>query len=61
MIQAPGLTHKHYTWLEKSERDKHSSLLRTLVKYCRRKFYKIGTGATKDTAHNVFCCFLELR
>jgi hypothetical protein len=30
---APGLTHKHYTRLEKLARDKHSSLLRKSVNY----------------------------
>ncbi len=30
--QAPGLTHKHYTWLERPATDKHSCLLWTRVK-----------------------------
>ncbi len=39
---APGLTHKHYTRLERLNRNKHSSLLRTFVNYGRKKFYNIG-------------------
>jgi hypothetical protein len=33
-----SLTHKHYIRLEKPIRDKHSSLLRTLLNYSRKKF-----------------------
>ncbi len=39
--QAPGLTHKYKTRLERLDRDKRSSLLRTLVNYGRKKFYSI--------------------
>ncbi len=35
---APGLTHKHNSRLERSARDKHSSLLRTFVNYGRNSF-----------------------
>jgi hypothetical protein len=31
LAYALDLTHKHLTWLEKTARDKHSSLLRKLV------------------------------
>jgi hypothetical protein len=37
-----GLTHKHWTRLEKIASDKHSSLLRTFVNYEFKKFYNIG-------------------
>ncbi len=40
--QAPGLTHKQQTSLERLATDKHSSLLRTFVNYVRKKFYNIG-------------------
>ncbi len=39
----PGLTHKHNrTGLERPVRDKHTSLLRTIVNYRRKKVYSIG-------------------
>ena len=41
--EAPGLTHTHYTRLERLRRDKHSCLLRKFVNYGRKKFYKIET------------------
>ncbi len=37
-----GLTHKHWTKLERPGRDKHSSLFRNSVNYSRKKLYKIG-------------------
>jgi hypothetical protein len=40
---ATGLTHKHQTRLERLAKDKHSSLLRTLVNYGRKTFYNIGS------------------
>jgi len=36
-----GVTHNHYTRLEKLARDKHSSLLRTFVNYGHKKFYNV--------------------
>ncbi len=48
-----GLTCKHYTRLERLARHKHSSLLRKLVNYARKKFYSIGprtTVANDETA-----------
>jgi hypothetical protein len=53
---APGLTHKHYTRLERLARIKHSSLLRKFVYYDRKKFYKIEPrlqeiGVTMSTAN----------
>jgi hypothetical protein len=41
--QAPGLTHKQSTSLERPTRDKHSSFSRTFENYGRKKFYNIGT------------------
>ncbi len=38
---ASGLTHKHYTRVERPARGKHASLLGTLVNYGRKKFYNI--------------------
>jgi hypothetical protein len=38
-----GLTHKHEARPEELARDKHSSLLRKLVNYDRKKFYDIGS------------------
>jgi len=37
-----GLTHKHEARPEELARAKHSSLLRKLVNYDRKKFYDIG-------------------
>ncbi len=37
---------KHRTWLEKPARDKHPSLLRTLVDFVLKKFYNIWTRCT---------------
>jgi hypothetical protein len=37
-----GLIKKHWTSLEKPARDKHSSLLGTLIIYEPKKLYKIG-------------------
>ncbi len=36
--RAPGLTDKHNSRLERSARDKHSSLLQTIVNYGRNSF-----------------------
>ncbi len=36
---APGLTRKHWTWLERPARNKHTSLLRKIVNYGRKTFY----------------------
>jgi hypothetical protein len=41
----PAHTRKRYTRLERLARDKHSSLLRTLINYGRKKFYNIGPRA----------------
>ncbi len=40
--QATDLRHIHQIRLERLARDKHSSLLRKLVNYGRKKFYEIG-------------------
>jgi hypothetical protein len=40
--KVPGLTHKHYTQLERLVRDKHSSLFPTFVNYGYKKFCKVG-------------------
>jgi hypothetical protein len=40
--QAPGLTHKHYTRLERLAKDKHSSIVQKPVKYGCKKFYSTG-------------------
>jgi hypothetical protein len=37
-----GLTHKHWTRLEKLARDKHSIILRKSINYGQKKFYNIG-------------------
>ncbi len=39
---APDFTHKQYKKLETLTKDKHSSLLGTLVNYVRIKNYNIG-------------------
>jgi hypothetical protein len=39
--QASGLTHKHYTRLEKLARDKNSSLFQKSVNYSYKKFCSI--------------------
>ncbi len=41
-----GLNQKHYTRLERLNRDKHSSLLRTLVNYGRKSCITLGSGFT---------------
>ncbi len=45
--QAPGLTHKHYTRLERLARDKHFSTWRKYVNYGRKKVY--STSPTCQT------------
>jgi hypothetical protein len=37
-----GLTHKHWTRLERPATDKHSSLLQKSVNYRHKKFYSTG-------------------
>ncbi len=44
--QAPDLTSKHLTRLEKLASDKHFSLLQTFVNYGREKFYNIEPNLT---------------
>jgi hypothetical protein len=39
-----GLTCKHQTKLVRLAMDKHSSLLRKSVNYCRKKFYRQAPG-----------------
>ncbi len=48
-----GLTQKHYTRLELLARDKHASLLRTLVNYCRKMFYNIDTWLSSILSHSL--------
>ncbi len=43
LMQATGLTHKHYVRLERLARDKHTSKLRKFVNYRRKKFYNVGS------------------
>jgi hypothetical protein len=38
---APGITHKHYTRLERLAKDKRSSLLQIFLTYGYKKFYNI--------------------
>jgi hypothetical protein len=40
MVQASGVTHRHYTWLERPARHKLSSLLQ--IYYVLKTFYNIG-------------------
>ncbi len=42
-----GLTRKHQTRLKRLTRDKHCSLLRKVVTYDRKKFYKIVTRCSQ--------------
>jgi hypothetical protein len=44
--QAPGLSHKHYTRLEKLAGDKDSCLLQKFVNYRNKKFYNIRRGVS---------------
>jgi len=52
-----NLTHKHYTKLEKSARDKHSSLSQTFVNYSCKKFCNIGPCTSAYCSYN--CNLLE--
>jgi hypothetical protein len=51
-FMTPGLTHKLYTRLERHARDKHSSLLRTLIIYSCKSFITIGQS---DDRIKLFC------
>ena len=51
----PGLTHKHQTKLERFARDKHSSLLYTLINYWRKMFYNIGPWNRIHNTHYFLC------
>jgi hypothetical protein len=42
LFGAPEVNHQYYTGLERRAGDKHSSFLRILVNYGRKKFYNIG-------------------
>jgi hypothetical protein len=55
------LTLKHSTTLERSARDIHSSLLRTLINYRRKKFLTLGPGFLKlelcsEVKIKTLCC-----
>ncbi len=52
--QPPGLTHQHYTKLERLAKDKHSSLLQKYVYYGCKKFY--STGPSTETISAVKMC-----
>ncbi len=39
LSKVPGLTHQHYTMLEKPAKDNHSSRLRAWVNYGHKRFY----------------------
>jgi hypothetical protein len=41
--EVPGLTHKHWTRLERLARAKHSNLLRILVDYARKSLMLLAT------------------
>ncbi len=41
---ALGLTHKHWTSLERLARDKHSSLYRKSINYRKKSFIRLATG-----------------
>ncbi len=43
-VYAPGLTNKHLVRLERSAKDKHSSLLQTFVNHGRKKLYDKPNG-----------------
>jgi hypothetical protein len=49
LVQAPGLTLKHYTRLERPVSDKRSSLLLTFVNCGFENFYNICTRCTKTS------------
>ncbi len=53
--QFPGLIRKQQTRLERLVRDKHSSLLRTYVKYVRKKFHNFGPRQGFEP--RIFCFF----
>ena len=55
--QAPGLTHKHLTGLEKLARDKHSGLLRKFVNYQQKKFHNIKLFESKKRSFSFFYYF----
>ncbi len=54
--QAPGLTHKHQTRLEKLDRHKHSSLFKKSVNQGQKSFIKLPTGL-KLFAVLIYCYF----
>jgi hypothetical protein len=56
-----GLTYKHCTRPEGLARDKHSSLLRTLVNYGRNFFYILGARLWKPSVANMFESIVCLR
>ncbi len=55
--QAPGLTDKHYTRLERLAKDKHSSLLRKSVNYGHKKFYSTDPSLAGDIFFYFFLIF----
>ncbi len=58
---APGLTHKHWTILEKPARDKHSSLLRAFVNYGLKKFYNTGPKVQSfKTFYSINCLLIAI-
>ncbi len=46
-----GLTRKHWTWLERLVREKHSNLLPKSVNFDHKKFYRIGPRV--EVTHSV--------
>jgi hypothetical protein len=46
-----GLTHEHWTRLERPVKDKHSSLFQTFVNYVRKKFYNICLQVNLQTSN----------
>ncbi len=57
--EAPALTAKHWTWLERLARDNHSSLLRKSVNYSRKKFYSIGPPGGGRRSHSAFSAHIS--
>jgi len=56
-----GIIHRHYTRLERLARDKHSSLLWTLINDCCKKFYNLDSRRTDscDVQKPQFLCQVD--
>jgi hypothetical protein len=51
--QAPGLNHKHYSWLERSDWDKYSGLLKKYINYNHKKFNNITPWSQAHETFNI--------